>query len=70
MATKLKDHFSAAYHFVPDKIDFSTAITTWSMFYLKKNLKRPVKAIKKDINKFMGEKVIQFVTFQSGHSKR
>jgi hypothetical protein len=61
MAPRLKQHFSAAYHFVPEKIGFATAITTWSMFYLKKKPARPHGAIMKGINDFMGEDVIQIV---------
>ena len=61
MSASLKGHFTAAYHFVPVKIGFATAITTWSMFYLKKRLSRPHLAIKEDINKFMGEDVLRFV---------
>jgi len=55
MKDALEGHFSAAYHFVPRKIGFSKAITTWSMFYLKKRLRHPHKAIREDINTFIGE---------------
>jgi len=62
MKSTLRGHFSAAYHFVPPKIGFSKAITTWSMFYLKKRLNDPHEAIKEDINSFMGKKVLRFVS--------
>jgi hypothetical protein len=61
MKPLLAGHFTASYHFVPDTIGFSTAITTWSMFYLKKKLTRPHLAIKDDINKFMGEDILEFI---------
>ena len=61
----LQGHFSAAYHFVPDEIGFSKAITTWSMFYHKKGLKDPREAIRDKINDFMDEKVIRFVLIKS-----
>lgn len=61
LATTLKGHFTAIYHFIPEEIGFSTAITTWSMFYLKKKIERPHEAIKNDINKFMGEDILRFV---------
>lgn len=61
LAKTLKGHFTAIYHFVPEEIGFSTAITTWSMFYLKKKLARPHLAIKEGINKFMGEEILRFV---------
>ncbi|WP_211209886.1 hypothetical protein [Uliginosibacterium gangwonense] len=61
LAKTLKGHFTAIYHFVPEKIGFSTAITTWSMFYLKKKLVHPHSAVKDSINKFMGEDILRFV---------
>lgn len=61
MRTTLRGYFTAIYHFEPEKIGFSTAMTTWSMFYLKKNLTRPHSAIKKDINSFLGSNTLRFV---------
>lgn len=58
---QLASHFTAIYHFAPEEIEFSTAIATWCMFYLKKELSRPHLSIKKDINKFMGKDVLCFV---------
>jgi len=60
MGTILQDYFTAIYHFVPEEIGFSEAMTTWSMFYLKKNLSRPHSAIKDEINKFMGKDLLEF----------
>jgi len=61
MKLHLKGYFSAAYHFVPITIGFSQAITVWSMFYLKKKLRRPHGAIAQDINAFLKEDILAFV---------
>lgn len=61
MKPVLKKHFTAVYHFASDDAEFSTAITTWSMFYLKKELKHPHQALRDEINKFMGNDVLRFV---------
>jgi hypothetical protein len=61
MSKSLQKHFTAAYHFVPDEISFASAMTTWSMFYLKKNLKHPHAKIADSINDFMGQKIVKFV---------
>lgn len=61
MRATLQGYFTAIYHFAPEKIGFSTAMTTWSMFYLKKNLTRPHSAIKNDINGFLGEDILRIV---------
>lgn len=61
MKKKLTQYFTGIYYFVPDKIAFSTAITVWSMFYLKKKLDRPHKAVVDSINEFLGEKIISFM---------
>jgi hypothetical protein len=53
MGKLLKGRFTAIYFFRPESVGFSTAIATWSMFYLKKRLSNPLSAIMKDINSFM-----------------
>jgi hypothetical protein len=58
-----KDYFSGAYYFAEEKIAFSTSITTWSMFYLRKKISRPHGAIVKAINEFMKSEVIIFRTY-------
>lgn len=57
----LAPYFTGIYYFVPDKIAFSRAMTVWCMFYLKKKLDRPHKAVVDTINKFLGEKIIAFM---------
>ena len=58
-----KDYFSGAYYFTEEKIGFSTSITSWSMFYLKKKLSRPHGAIVKAINEFMKSEIITFKSY-------
>jgi hypothetical protein len=61
-ATKnqFSSYFTGAYHSTSETIPFAKAITTWTMFYLKKKLSNPHEAIVKSINDFMGEDVLQF----------
>ena len=58
MAEHLKGYCSGIYYFKDQRIRFSTAITVWCMFYLKKSLKHPHKASADKINKFLGEEVL------------
>jgi hypothetical protein len=57
----LKGHFTAIYHFKPEKIGFAEAMTTWCMFYLRKRLSRPLAAVVTDINTFMKQDIIRMV---------
>jgi hypothetical protein len=61
MTPILKNHFTAVYHFASDDAEFSTAIATWGMFYLKKKLSQPHSSIKDEINTFLGQQVLRFV---------
>lgn len=60
LAPLLKGHFTHAYHFADDKVSFATATTTWAMFYRKKTLNRPLRAIVDPINEFFGRETIAF----------
>jgi putative transcriptional regulator len=55
MKSDLSGHFTGVYYFAEDKIAFSTAMTVWSMFYLKKRSSRPAAKIAKSINNFFEE---------------
>jgi hypothetical protein len=57
----LQGYFTAIYHFKDEEVAFSMAMTTWSMFYLKKRLSKPHSAIMEDINVFMGKDFLGFV---------
>lgn len=59
----LEDYFTGAYFFDPVKIGFPTAMTTWLMFYLKKNIDKPHEAIVDAINGFLGSEVLKFKTY-------
>lgn len=39
-------------------------MTTWLMFYLKKNINKPHEAIVDDINGFLGSEVLKFKTYK------
>lgn len=56
----LKGHFTHAYYFAAKKISFATAMTVWSMFYRKKSLEQPLKAVVDPINRFFGTETIAF----------
>lgn len=56
----LKGHFTHVYHFADEKIGFATAMTVWSMFYRKKSLARPIRAVVKRINEFFERDTIVF----------
>lgn len=53
-------YFTGAYLFSKTNVPFAQAITTWAMFYLKKELSHPHEAIMKAINDFIGEKLLIF----------
>lgn len=55
----LNGHFTAIYHFEPEEISFSVAITVWNMFYFKKGLRRPHQAIVNDINTYLGSTILE-----------
>jgi hypothetical protein len=59
----LSGHFTHAYYFAIKKITFATAMTVWSMFYRKKTLDRPLKAVVDPINDFFGSETIAFDEF-------
>ncbi len=59
----LSGHFTHAYYFAIKKVTFSTAMTVWSMFYRKKTLDKPLKAVVDPINKFFGRETIAFDEF-------
>jgi len=58
--TEFAEYFSGAYYFCNEEVDFSTAITTWAMFYLVKRIKKPHRAIVADINRFFDRKILVF----------
>ena len=60
---ELSNHFTGCYLFHRKTISFSTSLTVWSMFYLRKKLNKPHQKIVESINTFFDEKVIMFKTF-------
>jgi thiamine monophosphate kinase len=60
MASELRGHFTAAYHFTEDKIAFATAMATWAMFYSKKKLAAPHAKTREAINTFFQKSVLGF----------
>jgi hypothetical protein len=56
----LNGHFTGAYFFHETNIAFATAMTVWAMFYRKKNLSKPAKAIVESINTFFGDDTIRY----------
>lgn len=56
----LKPFVTGIYHVKKTEIPFATAITCWSMFYLKKDVAKPHAKIADDINAFLGEEVVVF----------
>jgi hypothetical protein len=60
LAPLLKGHFTGCYYFDPKKIGFSDAMTTWAMFYKRKTIQRPHKAIVKRINNFFDDEILRF----------
>jgi hypothetical protein len=56
----LVKHFTGFYYFEPTKIGFATAMTVWSMFYLKKSIEKPAAAVAKAINKFFEDDVLVY----------
>ena len=62
--SELAPYFSGAYHFRAESIAFSKAITTWTMFYLKKKIENPHEAIVDPINNFIDEEVLVFRSYE------
>lgn len=60
MKFSLTGHFTMAYYFPNNTINFSTALTVWSMFYNQKTLDKPLGKIAKSINNFIGPDTIAF----------
>jgi hypothetical protein len=56
----LQNHFTGCYYFADDEIGFSDALTNWAMFYKKKTISRPHKAIVEQINTFFDHDLIEF----------
>jgi hypothetical protein len=56
----LKHHFTHAYYFAGRTVSFATTMTVWSMFYRKKTLERPIRAVVDPINHFFGRDTIVF----------
>jgi hypothetical protein len=63
MESHLQGHFTHAYHFADETVEFATAMTVWSMFYRKKTLARPLKAVIEPINTFFERETIVFREF-------
>lgn len=63
MASHLKGHFTHAYHFAEETVEFATAMTVWSMFYRKKTLERPLQKVIDPINTFFEYDTIVFREF-------
>lgn len=56
----LRKHFTGCYYFSAEEIEFADAITNWAMFYKKKTISRPHRAVVEQINGFFGEELLQF----------
>ena len=59
----LQGHFTGGYHFVDESVSFATAITVWAMFYRRKTVERPLRAVVKPINDFFGKDTIVYHDF-------
>jgi len=59
----LRTYFTGAYYFNAQKVAFSKAMTIWAMFYFRKRLSKPHEAIVEDINKFIGEDILAFHSY-------
>lgn len=71
LKSQLANHFSGIYSFSAKKIDYSTAIATWSMFFFRKDLDTPQDKIAADINSFFGggKNVLRFSLVDKEHRK-
>lgn len=61
MKPSLSRYFTGCYYFRDCRVPFATAITVWSMFYLKKTLALPHQKIVQSINEFLDEEALGFV---------
>lgn len=57
---QLNGYFTGCYYFRPKRVTFAQSLTTWSMFYYRKDLRRPHRKIVKRINDFFDEEVLEF----------
>jgi hypothetical protein len=60
MELGLAGHFSGIYYFDKVKIGFATAMTVWSMFYRRKTIQQPTRAVVESINLFFGEDTLRY----------
>ena len=61
LRTVLRGHFTGIYHFRNPTIGFATAMTVWSMFYQRKTIDRPAKAVVDRINDFFEDNVLAYI---------
>ncbi len=62
MRPYLRQYFTECYYFCRKRVSFAQSLTTWSMFYYRKDLRRPHGKIVERINDFFGEDVLEFVS--------
>jgi hypothetical protein len=56
----LRGYFTGCYYFRRKFVTFAQSLTTWSMFYYRKELRRPHRKIVERINSFFNEDVLEF----------
>jgi hypothetical protein len=57
---RLRSYFTGCYYFRPELVGFAQCLTTWSMFYYRKDLGRPHQKIVEKINAFFGTDMLAF----------
>src|SRR5262245_6759171 len=60
MRPYLRKYFTGCHYFRRKRVSFAESLTTWSMFYYRKDLRRPHRKIVERINTFFGEDVLEF----------
>ncbi len=60
MLPELRGYFTACYYFRRKVVTFAQSLTTWTMFYYRKDLHRPHRKIVDRVNEFFGEEVLAF----------
>ena len=62
MRSHLKGHFTGCYFFPEKAISFASSMTVWAMFYRRKTVEKPAKAIVDAVNTYFGREVIEYDT--------
>jgi hypothetical protein len=64
MRPYLRGYFTGCYYFRRKRVTFAQSLTTWSMFYYRKDLRRPHHKIIERINDFFQEDILEFETIE------